>query len=59
MRLPQSIVDLGRWSRTDALVLQDLLGVAFAVQAVLLLVAVLAEAFRVGVRLREDSEGLV
>ena len=59
MRLPQSIVDLGRWSRTEALVLQGLLGVAFAVQAVLLLVAALAEAFRVGVRLREDTEGLV
>ncbi|MFG1815581.1 DUF2975 domain-containing protein [Kribbella sp. NPDC049174] len=38
MRLPQSIVGLGRWSRTDALVLQGLLGTAFVVQAVIGLV---------------------
>ncbi|TCO13146.1 DUF2975 family protein [Kribbella steppae] len=35
MRVPQSIVNLGRWSRTDALVLQGLLGIVFVVQAIL------------------------
>jgi hypothetical protein len=34
MRMPESIVSLGRWDRSDGLVLQGLLGVVFVVQAV-------------------------
>jgi hypothetical protein len=38
MRMPESIVRLGRWDRSDGQVLQGLLGVVFIVQAVVGLV---------------------
>lgn len=38
MEMPQSILNVGRWSRTDALVLQSLLGGVFAIVAIVGLV---------------------